>query len=213
VKVIITCGPAYAPIDQVRRITNFSSGKLGITLANAFARAGHEVICLKGEGSTCPLPLADSVKNVSFATNGDLIERFRELAAAGGVGAILQVAALCDYEVAEVTDQAGNVHAESKIPSRAGELTLRLKPAPKVLPMLRDLFPTACLIGWKYELVGAREDAIAAGMRQLIDAQTNLCVVNGAAYGDGFGILDETGLARHVLAGEDLAEALLSRVG
>jgi hypothetical protein len=50
-------------------------------------------------------------------------------------------------------------------------------------------------------------------MRQLAEAQTNLCVLNGAAYGGGFGILDATGLARHVLAGEDLAEALLLRVG
>ncbi|HEY8903432.1 MAG TPA: phosphopantothenoylcysteine decarboxylase [Chthoniobacterales bacterium] len=211
-KVIITCGPAYAPIDRVRRITNFSSGKLGIALSNAFARAGHEVICLKGEGSTCPLPLDDSVRSASFATNGDLIERFKEMAAEDGVGAILQVAALCDYEVAEVTDQAGNLHAESKIPSRAGELTIRLKPAPKVLPMLRAMFPAAYLIGWKYELVGTREDAIAAGMRQLGEAQTNLCVVNGAAFGSGFGVLDVRGSISHFQTGEELAEALLARL-
>jgi phosphopantothenoylcysteine synthetase/decarboxylase len=47
-KVIVTCGPGYEPIDQVRRITNFSTGELGVRLCNELARAGFEVFCLKG---------------------------------------------------------------------------------------------------------------------------------------------------------------------
>ncbi len=42
-KVIVTTGPSYEPIDEVRRITNFSSGELGLLLANTLARAGCEV--------------------------------------------------------------------------------------------------------------------------------------------------------------------------
>jgi hypothetical protein len=53
-KVIVTCGPSHEPIDGARRMTNMSTGKLGVTLANVLADAGHEVICLKGEGSTFP---------------------------------------------------------------------------------------------------------------------------------------------------------------
>jgi len=33
-KVIVTCGPSYEPIDQVRRLTNFSSRELGVHLSN-----------------------------------------------------------------------------------------------------------------------------------------------------------------------------------
>jgi phosphopantothenate---cysteine ligase (CTP) len=70
-KIIITCGPSYEPIDGARRMTNMSTGKLGITLANALTDDGHEVICLKGEGATCPDPLrAASVR--SFTTNEDM---------------------------------------------------------------------------------------------------------------------------------------------
>ena len=29
-KVIVTCGPSYEPVDEVRRITNFSTGELGV---------------------------------------------------------------------------------------------------------------------------------------------------------------------------------------
>jgi len=31
-----------------------SAGRRGVTLSNHFAKAGHEIICLKGEGSTYP---------------------------------------------------------------------------------------------------------------------------------------------------------------
>ena len=42
-KVIVTCGPSYEPIDQVRRLTNFSTGELGVHLSNQLARVGFEV--------------------------------------------------------------------------------------------------------------------------------------------------------------------------
>jgi phosphopantothenoylcysteine synthetase/decarboxylase len=51
-KVIVTCGPSSEPIDEVRRITNFSTGELGIQLSNGLARAGFEVFCFKGAAST-----------------------------------------------------------------------------------------------------------------------------------------------------------------
>jgi len=55
-KVIVTCGPSYEPVDQVRRITNFSIGELGVRLCNELARAGFEVFCLKGSGAMHPGP-------------------------------------------------------------------------------------------------------------------------------------------------------------
>src|SRR5690606_19670554 len=70
-RVLITCGPSYEPIDQVRRLTNLSTGTLGATLANAMTDAGHAVTCLRGEGSTYSGRLsAETV--LSFGTNDDL---------------------------------------------------------------------------------------------------------------------------------------------
>src|SRR3989442_12116010 len=47
-KIVITCGPSFEPIDDVRRITNFSTGELGILLANRLSRDGHDVTLFKG---------------------------------------------------------------------------------------------------------------------------------------------------------------------
>jgi phosphopantothenoylcysteine decarboxylase/phosphopantothenate--cysteine ligase len=47
-KVLITAGPTYEPIDAVRFIGNFSTGKMGIALANVLARQGAEVTLVCG---------------------------------------------------------------------------------------------------------------------------------------------------------------------
>ena len=187
-RVIITCGPGYEPIDMVRRLTNFSTGELGLLLAAGLARAGHEVICLKGEGATARTE-PGGARVVTFSTNGDLLERLLEMQA-GGAGAIFHAAALCDYRVKSVRGVDGAVMKADKLPSRAGELTMTLEPTVKVLPQLREIFPFAWIVGWKYELDGTLGDAVARGMAQLAECRTDACVVNGAAWGPGFGFVE-----------------------
>ena len=69
------------------------------------------------------------------------------------------------------------------------ESTRDIWPAPKILPTLRGLFPAAKIVGWKYELDGSQTDALACAYRQLAECRTEACVVNGSAYGSGFGIV------------------------
>lgn len=76
-----------------------------------------------------------------------------------------------------------------KIPTRDGAFTLHLEPAPKILPRLRDWFPDTWIVGWKHELDGDRSAALAKGAAQTRECRTDACVVNGEAYGTGFGIL------------------------
>jgi phosphopantothenoylcysteine synthetase/decarboxylase len=182
--IIVTCGPSYEPIDQVRRITNFSTGRLGITLANAFTNAGHRVYCLKGEQATDPTPIR-AHKTIPFGTNDDLGEKFQALVPEQ-IDAIFHAAALCDFKVAEVKNEAGEKIAAAKFPTRGDRLTLTLEPTTKVLPLLRGWFPNAKIVGWKYELSGTRDEAIAKALAQISEAGTNGCVLNGAAYGPGF---------------------------
>ena len=52
--VLLTAGPTYEPIDPVRFIGNHSTGKMGIALANEFARRGAEVTLILGPSSLRP---------------------------------------------------------------------------------------------------------------------------------------------------------------
>jgi phosphopantothenoylcysteine synthetase/decarboxylase len=206
-KIIVTCGPSYEPIDDVRRLTNFSSGELGVMLSESLAKAGHEVYCLKGSGATHRDPQAPCVVR-RFGTNDDLLNLFRDLAKEQSIGAVFQVAALCDYKVRRVTDEQGNSCQSAKIASRSGALSIELEPATKVLPQLRRLFPNAVLVGWKYELAGTREEAIGRAERQLKEAGVTACIVNGKAFGKGFGLYEQGQVSSVFGDKSELANAL-----
>jgi phosphopantothenate---cysteine ligase (CTP) len=207
-KVIVTCGPSYEPIDGVRRLTNLSTGKLGVTLANYLTDAGYEVICLKGEGSTFPGTVRAGRVEV-FTTNDNLAEQLESISRRDNIGAIFHVAALCDYRVDQVLNGAGEEITSHKFATRDGRLQLVLVPATKVLPKMRGWFPEARLVGWKYELAGTRDEAIAKARKQLRDCRTNACVLNGAAYGEGFAFCHADGKVETSADGPGLC-ALLS---
>jgi len=211
VKVIVTCGPSYEPIDEVRRITNFSTGELGILLSNALAQAGHEVLCFKGIGAICPIPL-NGPRLISFTTNEDLRAKLTAESTqyeTGDTPAVFHAAALCDYKVQRATGADGNPLTSAKISSRQGLLTLTLEPLPKLITELRALFPRGRIVGWKYELEGSREDVLAAGRRQMQEAASDACVVNGAAVGPGFGFCLPGAAPIHCADKEHLCQTLV----
>ena len=178
---LVTCGPAYEPIDEVRRITNQSTGELGALLSEGLASANFEVLCLRGEMAVYPSP--QDVKVMPFTTNASLLGLLERLPTQPA--AVFHAAALCDFLVYEIEGS----DRERKIPSSVAELRLILRPAEKLLPRLRALFPQAIIVGWKYDLDGSREDAIGRARGQLDSAHTNACVLNGTSYGAGFGFL------------------------
>ena len=139
-KVIVTCGPSYEPIDEVRRITNISTGELGVQLCNGLVRAGFDVLCFKGSGATHPGP--DEQCHLSlFNTSDDLLDLLKATSTANEIAAVFHVAALCDYKIKQVDDDQGQRSNSPKIASRSGALTIRLEPATKVISKMRRLFP------------------------------------------------------------------------
>jgi phosphopantothenoylcysteine synthetase/decarboxylase len=143
-RAIITCGPSYEPIDDVRRITNFSTGELGVRLANELIRAGFEVTCLKGAAATYAGPLEKGQFGM-FNTNDDLRGWLHKLSAGQDVAAVFHTAALCDFKVKSVSDADGGEIHSAKIPSRSGSLTIHLEPATKVSRICGVCFPGARL--------------------------------------------------------------------
>ncbi|TSA36700.1 MAG: DNA/pantothenate metabolism flavoprotein domain protein [Verrucomicrobiaceae bacterium] len=185
----ITCGPAFEPLDGVRRITNFSTGEIGSMLAETFLKSGFDVVCFRGEAASFPAPAGVDVR--TFTTNKSLADGLRSLERAPDV--ILHAAALCDFVLEKIDGSDGL----SKFSSRSGSICLTLKPAKKVLPEMRGWFPEARIIGWKYELDGSREQAVSRGAAQIQETRTDACVINGSAYGTGFGLLLPEGSLAH----------------
>ena len=208
---IVTAGPAYEPLDDVRRLTNFSTGRLGTEFANYLAARGHNVLLLLGEQATyAGERRAKRVEH--FSTAADLRAKFKTLAAKK-VDAIFHAAAVSDFSFGRIfAPDAANklveIKSAKKIPTRQGKLLVELLPAPKIIAELRGWFPRTKIVGWKFEADGKRADAVAAACRQLADCATDLCVVNGPAYGEGFGLLGKKGEPAHLANPPLLFDAL-----
>ena len=175
---LVTAGPTVELIDAVRRLTNHSTGRLGCGLADALARAGNRVTLLLSD-TAVHAPKSKKVRVLRFNTTKDLHEQL-EVAAALRVKAVFHVAAVSDFTVKR--PRKGKITATTS-------LTLELKPTPKLIHSLRKWFPDAFLVGWKYEVEGGKKTAVTAARAQINKCKTNACVVNGPAYGDGFGIV------------------------
>ena len=209
-RAVVTCGPGVAPIDAMRRITNFSSGELGVRLTECLLEYGWEVACFKSEASTYRDPAGPNLLLGSFSTNEDLDAQLRALPDPEGVHIVFHAAALTDYRVVSVCTHKGEPLQAKKIPSHHVGLQIFLEPASKLLPGLRTLFPSARIVGWKFELDGDRASALEKGRNQLRDNGSSLCVVNGAALGTGFRILDPQGAQHEAQTRSELCNWLAS---
>jgi phosphopantothenate---cysteine ligase (CTP) len=206
-KVIVTAGPSYEPIDEVRRLTNFSTGELGIMLSNQLAKAEFEVFCLRGVSSTYSGSL-EKCHHQPFTTNDDLLDHLTRLSQAHEINAVFHVAALCDFKVKQALGAGDQVLDAPKIDSRSGALTLILEPAPKVIGQMRTLFPQATLVGWKYELAGDRDATLNKAWQQLRENHTDACVANGRAFDRGFALCTPPDEVRELRDKAELAQFL-----
>lgn len=202
-RVVITGGPSTEPIDKIRVITNRSTGELAVALADRFGRAEHQVTLFLGQGAVFRHPGA-----VAFERNEDLDSLLEGVAARSQVDLVLHAAALSDFGIGLVSEE-GVPTTAFKISSAASSVELRLVPKPKLIRKLRRLFPTAFIVGWKLELDGTRADSIAEAKRQIRDNHTDACIVNGPAFGDGFGFCQTEGLINSLATKQELAEFLL----
>ena len=202
---IVTAGPTFEPLDEVRRLTNFSTGRLGTELANFLTARGHKVTLLIGESATYAGERpAHSVK--VFSTTADLRLLLKSFAGKK-VAAIFQAAAVSDFAFGQMftRDAAGNLKSftpAKKISTRDGSLFVELVPTRKIIAELRGWFPKANIVGWKFAADGGRADALRAAKRQIADCATDFCVANGPAYGQGFNLVSAAGQKHFASAGK-----------
>jgi len=196
---IITAGPTYETMDNVRRLTNFSTGRLGTELANFLTAKGHDVTLLIGEQATyCGERHAKAVE--VFSTTHNLRERLKKL---GGkkVDAFFHAAAVSDFTFGKIWLRSGKGRLSEiksgKISTRSGTLLAELVPTPKIISELRGFFPNARIVGWKYEVDGNRVSVVKKAVEQITENKTDACIANGKAYGLGFGLVAGNGECVH----------------
>jgi phosphopantothenoylcysteine decarboxylase / phosphopantothenate---cysteine ligase len=139
-QVLVIGGASHEPIDDVRSITNESSGETAVALATQAHYRGAHVSLWMGAASA-PLPTFVSVTRWSSVED---LQRMvtREVKVLGAADGVWIPAALADYTVKARPE---------KIDSRAlPRLTITLGPTPKILPEIRRrVHPPGIVVGFK----------------------------------------------------------------
>ncbi len=168
VKVVVAAGPTREYIDDIRFISNGSSGLMGCAIASEALSRGHEVVLVLGPTN---VRAPDGVRVVDVVSADDMIDAVLEELKAGA-DVLVSAAALADYTPDE--------KIEGKIRS-GGELTLRLKRTRKLIGEARKMFPKLKIVAFKAEYGGTENEMIDRG-RSLLGV-ADLVVVNDVSEG------------------------------
>ena len=206
-RIVVTAGPTREAVDPVRYLSNHSSGKMGVALAQAAWRRGADVTLVAGPLSIAP-PVGPALRAVE-TTEEMATAVSQELATAD---ALIMAAAPADFRPAHPADR--------KIKKSDGA------PEPIALAKTIDILattraarrPGAVVVGFALET----HDVLAYGREKLAAKGLDLIVVNDATEaGAGFGgdtnrvtIIGRDGgeEALPLLSKDDVADAILDRV-
>lgn len=205
-RVVITAGPTREPIDPVRLVTNYSSGKMGYRLAEAAWERGADVVLISGAvKESAPagviLKTIDTTKQLESAVADALPQ----------ADVLIMAAAPADFRPSDP--------ASAKRPRQDGPVTITLEPTNDILLATAKLRkPGSVIVGFALET----GDAVAKGNAKLTRKDLDLIVVNDALEpGAGFEvdtnrvvIVDRDGAHREVpLASKRVvADAILDAV-
>lgn len=121
--ILITAGPTHEAIDEVRYLANRSSGRMGLALADAAARAGCEVTLLLGPASVEVTTEFPQITVKLFESTADLERLLHTHFPKCDV--LIMAAAVADYRPAS--------RLAGKLPRQDGRLVLELEPTPDLV--------------------------------------------------------------------------------
>lgn len=160
-KILITAGPTREFIDPVRFISNPSTGKMGVAVAEAALEKGHDVTLVFGPVS---LPLPGNSNNINVISGLEMkeavVSNFTEC------DVLIMTAAVADYRPVKK-------HSE-KIHKTSDRITIELEKNPDILKEIKKIKTHQKIIGFAAET----EDMVESGARKLKEKNLDLIIAN-----------------------------------
>ena len=161
---LVTAGPTREFIDDVRYLSNLSSGRMGYAIARAASRAGHRVVLVSGPTALPPPEGVEVAGVVSAAEMRDAV-----LQSAPGCGIIVMAAAVADYRPA--------ARISGKMKKGPDTLELRLVRTPDILAELGAAKAGRFLVGFALEA----DDALVNARAKMAAKNCDMMVLNSPA--------------------------------
>lgn len=137
--VVITAGPTQEPLDPVRYISNYSSGKMGYALAAAAVEAGAKTILISGPTA---LTAPDHTTLIHVQTARQMLAASMD--SAKGAHVFISAAAVSDYRPVEMAEQKIKKTATDK-------MTLKLIKNPDIVACIAASKKRPFIVGFAAE--------------------------------------------------------------
>lgn len=177
-KILVTAGPTREPIDPVRYITNYSTGKMGYALAKAAIPKFEEVFLVSGPSN---LPAPEYVHFFPVSSAAEMKTAVLNLFSK--VDVVIMAAAVADYRVSEIKEH--KIKKEGK-----SDLVLTLVKNPDILSELGKKKEKQFLVGFAAE----SENLIDNALKKMQAKQLDMIIANNISE-EGSGFAYDTNIA------------------
>jgi phosphopantothenoylcysteine decarboxylase/phosphopantothenate--cysteine ligase len=170
-KILISAGPTWIPIDNVRVITNVFKGTLGFIIATEAVKRGARVTLLLGPSPLCPVSKAHSkLRIIRFRFFQDLYKLMKREISSKKYDVVIQSAAIGDYTPIKFYN--------GKIKSGKENLLIKLKPTIKIIDRIKKWDKKVFLVKFKVESNLRKKDLIEDAYKSMLFSNADLIVAN-----------------------------------
>lgn len=169
-KIIITAGGTKEKIDDVRYITNRSSGKMGVAIAQVCHERGADVLLLRAKNSVSP---RYHLKEKLFETADELLTLLKE--------------ELNNYDMCYHTAAVSDFYVKNKLEGKfASEKTVNLilEPHLKIIEQIKNINPDIRLIAFKAEHESDTNKLIRIALQKLKETNADAVIANDISKQD-----------------------------
>lgn len=169
-KIIVTTGGTFEKIDDIRYITNRSSGKMGVAIAEECYLRGADVLLFRSGSSVKP---RYQIPEEQFTTTEDLYDLVKKHIKTTDI--IFHVAAVSDFKADKPT--SGKISSDESV-------NLTLVPQIKISDQIKKINPDCKLIAFKAEYGLGEKELIKAAEKKIQDSCADAIIANDVSRKD-----------------------------
>ena len=170
IKILVTAGPTREPIDPVRFISNYSSGKMGYAIAEYARDLGGDVKLISGP---VKLPSPEGLLNKAVETSAEMLDEV--LNSITDCDIFISAAAISDYKPSDSLTE--------KHKSTDGDLSIKLVRGEDILKTAKKKNKNIYAVGFSAETKNIEENA----KQKLLDKKIDMIIANEANHQKGVG--------------------------
>ena len=172
INALVTAGSTVEYIDSIRILTNLSSGKMGLNIAQQCLDKGFNVTFVYGHGS---LNISDHprMKIIRIKTTEEMLKTVKDRILDEKQQIVFHTAAVADFTISH-----SNKKIPNKIDTRNGTKSINLIPTPKIVDKIKQFDKNIFLVAFKAEYGISKELLIKRAIDKLKECKGNLIVAN-----------------------------------